>query len=324
MGKNLLIITIILFIIFFVVEIYLSIRLRRSFLASVIEVYLRCTSKRKKHARSKRKFDKYLKRHNDRSDYYVLPKLKFKTKIYEEKFMGKQVFLLKPSSEIKKIVIFLHGGAYISQPLKYHWKFCNQIANRTSSLVVMPIYPLTPKHHFDEAFEFVKELYLQIKEKSNLSVVLMGDSSGGGLALSINMYLANHHLIQPNHLILISPWLDLTMSHPLIKRYEKIDPMLSIKPLKEIATIWANHTSLYDYRISPYFGEVENLNQVSIFVGTREILYPEIHDFVESLKCNEVKHHFYVGHGMNHDYVLYPIKEGKKALQIIIYEIKIA
>ena len=77
----------------------------------------------------------------------------------------------------------------------------------------------------------------------------MGDSSGGGLALSFNEYLAINNLKQPNDLILLSPWLDITLSSEKIETYEKKDPMLSCEPLREIGMLWANDIDPKDYRI---------------------------------------------------------------------------
>lgn len=51
-------------------------------------------------------------------------------------------------------------------------------------------------------------------------LALMGDSAGGGLAFCLGLHLANRvkeESIQPNEVIGIAPWLDLTGSHKELK-----------------------------------------------------------------------------------------------------------
>ncbi|MCI5744968.1 MAG: alpha/beta hydrolase [Erysipelotrichaceae bacterium] len=308
----------ILLALFIAIHLIESIYLKRSFFSSVIETYLHYSSKRKKHAKSKRKFNKYLKRHKERSDLFVFPKkLKLNCNIEECIIDNKQVYKLFKTSDVKLIIIYLHGGAYISQPVAYQWKFCASIANSLDVEIIFPIYPLTPNHHFDEAFDFIDKIYNE-QLKRNIKILLMGDSSGGGLAMSYLEYLANNNLKQPTKTILISPWLDLSMSQPQIYEYERKDPMLAIAPLKKSASLWANNNDLKDYRISPFFGNVKNINNVTLFTGTREILYPEINAFYTKLKDNNVDAHLYVGNNMNHDFPLYPINEAKKAMKYIL------
>lgn len=310
--------------IFLLIELFLSIRFKRSIQSSFVETYLRFTSKRKKHARSRRKFNKYLKRHKNRSDTFIFPKVKLCSVVNEHQIDGIQVYHLsnRQSSNCNMIIIYLHGGAYISQPLKYHWKFCDKLSIDLNADIIFPIYPLTPNHHWNESFDLVNNLFNLVKEKTDKPIVLMGDSSGGGLALAFNEYLALNNLKQPNCLILLSPWLDITLSHPKISLYEKKDPMLACNPLKEIGLMWSNNLNPKDYRVSPLYGDVFNLSNVTMIVGTREILYPEVNQFYESLKQNNVQCDLYIGKGMNHDFPLFPIPEAKKAREYIYETIK--
>ena len=59
------------------------------------------------------------------------------------------------------------------------------------------------------------------------------------------------------------------------------------------------------------------LRDVTIFVGTREIMYPDANDFVEKLKDAQVPVNYQVSRGMFHIYPLYPIPEAKEAMRIV-------
>lgn len=294
-----------------------SIIYKRSLFSNLVEIYLRITSKRKRHGKNHNKFIEYLKSHNEQELYTSYKKLKLKSNVDDIIFEGFQILTFNKNPNPNKIIIYLHGGAYIENPLKYHIKFIDKLAYNTNSIIVLPIYPKLTKYHYDDAYKFVDKIYNEIKQQSKLRVILMGDSSGGGLALSYSEYLSLKYLLIPEKIILFSPWLDISLSSKDIEKYEKKDPMLSIKPLREMGLIWANGLPLNDYKVSPLYGNIDNIKCLTIFVGTREILYPEIMTFYENSKQYNNNVNIIVGKNMNHVYPIFPIKEAKKAFSII-------
>ena len=92
----------------------------------------------------------------------------------------------------------------------------------------------------------------------------MGDSAGGGLALGLAEALRDEGDTLPEELILISPWVDLTMSNPDMKDYVKHDPMLGIDGLRRMGEVWANGLELTDPKVSPIFGDLSGLPPVTI------------------------------------------------------------
>ena len=123
---------------------------------------------------------------------------------------------------------------------------------------------------------------------------------------------------QPEHLILICPWLDATLSNPDIKRYAKHDPTLSSKGLRRMGKAWAGpYTNAKDYRISPMFGELSYFRDVTLFTGTRELLYPDVVKFSELLQEAGAETTLHVGNGLNHNYPLYDILEAGEAMRQI-------
>lgn len=141
--------------------------------------------------------------------------------------------------------------------------------------------------------------------------------AGGGLAASYCEYLGEEGLAQPDAMILLSPWVDVSMSNPDIEDYESADPMLSAYGLTEMGRYWAGDLDLTDYRVSPLYGDVSVLQNVCLFVGAREIFYPDVTEFYTLLQDNGVASELYVGEGMNHDYPLYPIPEAVDAWERI-------
>ena len=148
-------------------------------------------------------------------------------------------------------------------------------------------------------------------------IIIMGDSAGGGLSAAFCEYLAVNDSPQPKNLILISPWVDVTMSGD----YDGVefDPMLGIDGLREMGKSWAGELNPKDYKISPLFGEVRKLPKTTLFVGTHEILYPDIVKFHEKLKDNGVDAELIVKKEMTHVYAIYPVMpEAKEAFNHIV------
>ena len=72
-----------------------------------------------------------------------------------------------------------------------HWEFLNKLANDTGAIIIMPDYPLAPKHNYEDVFEMVVPLYQEIVKKIDVeNLIMMGDSAGGGLSLALEEKIA--------------------------------------------------------------------------------------------------------------------------------------
>ena len=93
--------------------------------------------------------------------------------------------------------------------------------------------------------------------------------------------------------------------------------MLSSPGLADMGKVWADNIPATNYMVSPIFGDVSVFQNVTLFVGTREIFYPDVTKFFEKLQQNNVKADLHIGEGMNHDYPLYPIPEAADVLETV-------
>lgn len=286
----------------------------RSLIATFVEWYLRLTEKK----------------YTDEEVIAGLPELALKTEVeysvperYARKMRvektvldGMQTFTFYGSNETKTAVIYLHGAGYVRPPRKQHWRFAYRLARRTKSTVIFAIYPKAPTHVFDESYKILTKLYLDTRKKYQ-KVFLSGDSSGGGLAAGLAEDFLMKDIPQPDALVLLSPWLDITLSHPAIPAYEKKDPIVCVSNDRIWGEAWAKGTDLKDYRVSPFYGKVKGLAPTYLFVGTREALYPDAIEFAGKLAKEDVFIRVFIGQGMNHVYPIYPIPEAGKALKQI-------
>lgn len=243
----------------------------------------------------------------------------FKVSIDEHELEGSQVYLLNRRDINDRAVIYLHGGSLLSQPTSDHWHFLDSIARLTRAEVIVPIYPLAPTHHWDEAYHLLDRLYDQTLDKYGAdNVVLMGDEAGGGLAAGFAEKLVQEGRPVPHQLILISPWVDLTLNNPLVPIYQQHDPILSAYGMQKVGKLWANGLDTNDYRLSPINGEVRGLRNVTVFAGTREILYPDARLFLERVRATGAKADFVEGRGLNNNFPLDPLPEASRAMERIV------
>ncbi len=230
---------------------------------------------------------------------------------------GCDVFKLSPKfSKSNKTVLFLHGGAYVNSIFKQHWIFASKLVQSTNCTVIIPDYPLAPKSSYLDAFQMLDSLYLKLLLVTKAeNIILMGDSAGGGLAMAFAQKLK---MEKPSQLILIAPWLDVSLSNPLIDSIQKFDPILKVKDLTSIHATWVKDISIKHYFVSPIYGNLSGLPKISIFIGTNDILLADCLLLKQKLEESKVDFNYFEYPKMLHDWVMYiPLKESKFSIKQI-------
>jgi epsilon-lactone hydrolase len=221
----------------------------------------------------------------------------------------------------ERAAIYLHGGAYIGEISPPHWALVSRMAD-AGVRVEVPSYGLAPQHTYRDAYPFVTAVYRDlVAEVGAGAVTVAGDSAGGGLALGLVRTLDGAGLPQPRRLILIAPWLDLTMSNPDIPRVEARDPWLSRAGLHEAAAAWAGGDDPTDPRLSPLNGPLPGLAPIDVYVGTRDICLPDSLLLRDRAAAEGAPLRLTVCEGAVHVYPLVPAPEGRAAAREIVREV---
>ena len=216
------------------------------------------------------------------------------------------------------VLFYIHGGAYVHHAISFNYKFIDRIAKATGAKVVMPIYPLGPKHTYDQVYRMMVAAYAETVRNaaSPAKVSVLGDSAGGGFALALGQVLADEHLPQPKQYIVFSPWTDLRMTNDAVDQYESVDPMLSREYLRVAGLAWAGSTeATSDPRVSPILGDFTGMAPITVFMGTHEILFADIPPLEQAFKDGQVDYRIIIGEKMNHAYPFFPIPEAKAAIK---------
>jgi acetyl esterase/lipase len=154
------------------------------------------------------------------------------------------------------------------------------------------------------------------------NIVVMGDSSGGGISLALAQRLRDDGLDQPGHVILLSPWLDATLSNPEIAAVDKIDPFLGVEGMKYGGEVYARDVDPRSYLVSPVYGSLKDLAPISLFIGTRDILYPDCRKLRYKAATEGARLNYRQYDGMVHNWMLGPMPEATQAIKEIIETIR--
>jgi acetyl esterase/lipase len=145
----------------------------------------------------------------------------------------------------------------------------------------------------------------------------MGDSAGGGLALSATLGGGGH---PPRGITLIAPWLDLALRNPAIADVESRDPWLSRPGLRLCAQAWADQLSLDDPRVSPLFGELPAVPPIELYVGSRDITVADCRVLRDRVPSARLRDH--EEPGAVHVYPLLPTPEGRAARRELVAHVR--
>ncbi len=215
-----------------------------------------------------------------------------------------------PEDEIRNgVILYLHGGGYTSGDLEYCKGFGSVLAFRCGVRVYCVAYRLAPEHPYPAALEdaLAAYRYLLSSGYDASSVVLCGESAGGGLIYALEMKLRELGLPRCGGAIAISPWTDLTSSGASYEYNRDKDPSMTSERLRFFRECYTDDPT--DPYVSPLFGDLRGMPPSVIFVGGDEIMLDDAVKLHEKLIASGCESELTVANGMWHAYVLYGFKE---------------
>ena len=214
------------------------------------------------------------------------------------------------------LVVWLHGGAYSLGPFKWHLMKLGNICDTLGVDGALPDYPKTPEFTYKENLDYLLKFYKEVISKYD-DFYLVGDSAGGGLALSFSLLLQEKGLKTPTGVYTFSPWLDLSNSVDTTE-YESVDPFLSQHGLNAFARFYGGKDLKSQY-VSPYYGDFSKLDsEIYVYSGTHEIFHGVALEFFK--KNENVKQRVF--DEMIHAWPLMPMPEAKAVIDEVIESIQ--
>ncbi|MEY9466254.1 MULTISPECIES: alpha/beta fold hydrolase [Bradyrhizobium] len=237
------------------------------------------------------------------------------------KMGGWPVYYTAPSSGFEdcNYVMFLHGGGFINEIAPAHWRFVGEMTRKARVSCVVPIYPLAPRATAKDVVPATGELLRMLLEDAGpAKVTVVGNSAGAGLALAACQWLRDRGHRQPARLVLISPAADASVSRPEQIEIAARDPIQDIPGIVEAGRLYAGELDVGHPFVSPLNGAFRFLAPMTIFAGTRDLLYPDSVDLAERARAVGVPVELHLLRDQPHNYALMPTPEGRKARALIM------
>lgn len=212
---------------------------------------------------------------------------------------------LRPSGAPQdKLILYVHGGGYVSGSCADHRGFVASFARRLGYAALSYDYRLAPEHPYPAAVEDSLAVYRALLERYRPEDILIaGESAGGGLALALLFALKQARLPMPCAAAAISPWLDLTCSSLGYRTRNA----RSVAP-RDSWTVFSHHYAAGQDRhnptMSPLFGDPTGLPPLLINAGCDDELFDEAEAFARKACAAGVAASFRAGEGMIHCYPL--------------------
>lgn len=221
-----------------------------------------------------------------------------------------------------KAVVAVHGGALILQPTLFNWLFYSAMARKTGATVIVPMYPLVPDGTARQVVPVVADLITsQIDERGAADVSVFGDSAGGNILLAAVQLLVREKQTVPSYMVLSAPVTDSTLSNPATALVD--DPIFTPEVLADVQKIvaqWADGLDLTDPLVSPLFGSLEGLPPTAVYVGSRDVVAPDLLLLRDkSATTPGADFTFVLRRGEPHDWAIFTILRETRAILPDIY-----
>ncbi|NLV87459.1 MAG: alpha/beta hydrolase [Clostridiales bacterium] len=223
-----------------------------------------------------------------------------------------------------KVMIFFHGGGWVTGNIDTYTKICAIMARRTKHTLVSVDYRLAPENPFpaglEDCFNVTKELF----EKTHLlgckaeDITLVGDSAGANLAAVVSLMARDKAAFWPKKQILIYPatYFDHGEDSPFpsVHQYGK-NHLLTAEKIQNYMDLYVPNE---EDRLSPYVApllakDLSNQPETLIITAEYDPLRDEGEAYGERLREFGNKAQVYRMNGALHNFLALRKKSGASA-----------
>ncbi|GAB2947469.1 alpha/beta hydrolase [Hymenobacter coalescens] len=178
-------------------------------------------------------------------------------------------------ADAQRVLLYLHGGAYVMGSLNTHRGFIGALAQRCGLRALSADYRKAPEHPFPAALEDAVTAWQWLLTQGYRpeDIVVAGDSAGGGLALALLLYLRDAGQPLPAAALGLSPWTDLAL--PAAARPHDELKLVEALEIRAWGQQYAGTTPLTHPLLSPLHAALHGLPPLLLQVSDGELLYPD-------------------------------------------------
>lgn len=229
-----------------------------------------------------------------------------------ETIAGCEVYTLVPRDGVSaQTFLYLHGGGYIRPITKYHWEFLAWLVQAQRATVVVPLYPLAPESTCQATVQAVRSVHDLAAQRHGRFDAFIGDSAGAGLCLALCQDLRKAALELPRRMVLICPFVDVTLSNPAIIETDQRDLMLGLAGAREAGRLYSGDLPVDHPLVSPVNADLRGFPTMQLFVATDDIASHDALILAERAREAGVEAEVHIGHGLMHVWPILPIPEAR-------------
>lgn len=223
-----------------------------------------------------------------------------------------------PAGHAASTILYCHGGGYYFCSPQTHRSIAFGLATRAKASVFSLDYRLAPEHRFPAALDDAVAAYrcLIARGTPPESIVIAGDSAGGGLALATLVALRDAGDPMPAGALLFSPWTDLAATGATLRSNDGLDPMFSGAAIARAAKLYLGETPGTHPHASPVYADLRGLPPLFIMAGSTEVLLDDSQRVADNARAAGVDCELEVWKKMPHVWPLFSpfIPEANRAL----------
>lgn len=184
-----------------------------------------------------------------------------------------------PDGRPRGYVLQLHGGGFrIGRP-EFEGPFAEALAAACGVCVMVPQYRLAPEAPFPAGLaDALAALRALADAAGSAPLLVSGDSAGGGLAASLGLLSAAGLAPRIEAVVLLSPWLDLTVTAASFAANGASDPLFGAESARIAAALYLQGGDPRHPLASPLFArdaQLAGFPPCLTSVGTGEVLHDD-------------------------------------------------
>jgi epsilon-lactone hydrolase len=212
-----------------------------------------------------------------------------------------------PGADPARTVVHFHGGGYCVGSARTPRSWAGHLSAQAGCRVVLPEYRLAPEDPHPAALDDARAVFGALAaEQAPGSLVVSGDSAGGGFALALLLALRDEGSALPAGCILLSPWLDLGRDRRADPDLVRRDVLLTPDWLAACARAYADEPAWSGGAVSPLLASHAGLPPLLIQAGGDELLAPDAAELAASAAAAGVDVTYTQWPRMWHDFELQP------------------
>jgi acetyl esterase/lipase len=173
------------------------------------------------------------------------------------------------------VLLYLHGGGFIACSPETHRPLVGSLARRLDATAFVPKYRLAPEHRFPAALDDAVRSYRYLLETRGVHpsrLVVIGDSAGGGLALSLLLAVREQGLPMPAAVVTFSPWADLSASGASLDENTDKCAMFAGDTIRRAARFYLGDRDPMDPLLSPVYADLHGFPPMLVHASCDEVL----------------------------------------------------